>query len=502
MTNKKLKTTFMMTSLAILFATISVATTLTLVHANLEGNDVNISVSPAATPANVIAAVGDPPEYSGTIGEDAVLEFLDDDEFSQDIDADLSEITIVNPGINVDDGSFSFPAQTQNGVVDWNDTNGDRSVQFDELTLGTAGIDVDDNGQATRTATLNPIEVDIDSTDEVWITMPNGPGTIEDIIVEIDDLSWDPENGAIGSVECGTSDGTNTDATFDEDTLKFNMTSHIGLIFPIGVHCEFEAFHGDVEKEIIDCDDIPIKNDTTTECTFSISYSGANATIIDTVPAEWQVLSINSDSIDAELAFVDGSNGGTSDGEIDVSKVELTIIDRGANVPDGTFTFSAGTQNGTVDFVDSNGDKSVQMNELTVNLQGVDVNNESAFITADASGNCIVYSDGKNKKTNMKSATGIECTAIDEDVFAVVTIETRESPDTKKHENKDPKFKPTSCGEFFLNDGAQAILLDDSGEPVLSSLDGLPIILDETDPLSVDAIENIALGFECEVDPI
>jgi len=104
----------------------------------------------------------------------------------------------------------------------------------------------------------------------------------------------------------------------------------------------------------------------------------------------------------------------------------------------------------------------------------------------------------KNKKGNDKSATGITCDAETDDVFTVVTIETRESPATVKHQNKDDKFKPTSCGDLSLNDGATAILLDSNGNPVLGTFDSEPIVLDQSDPLSTTAIENVPLGFECD----
>ena len=59
-------------------------------------------------------------------------------------------------------------------------------------------------------------------------------------------------------------------------------------------------------------------------------------------------------------------------------------------------------------------------------------------------------------------------------------------------------YKPTDCGTIFLNDGAQAILLDENGDPVLGTLDGLPIVLDSIVPLPV--IEDDSSPFDCDGD--
>ena len=91
----------------------------------------------------------------------------------------------------------------------------------------------------------------------------------------------------------------------------------------------------------------------------------------------------------------------------------------------------------------------------------------------------------KGQKTD-KSATLFTCNAID-DAFAqgaYLEITTRESPSGKF-------FKPTSC-ELFANSGAQLILADDLGEPVLDT-NGKPIVLAETGPIEVPVI-----GEECE----
>jgi hypothetical protein len=96
----------------------------------------------------------------------------------------------------------------------------------------------------------------------------------------------------------------------------------------------------------------------------------------------------------------------------------------------------------------------------------------------------------KDKKAD-KSATLFTCGAtsvggkINQGAFLEIT--TRESPSGKF-------FKPTSC-ELFANSGAQVILADDLGEPVLDD-NGQPIVLAETGPLEVPVI-----GEEC-VNPL
>jgi len=102
---------------------------------------------------------------------------------------------------------------------------------------------------------------------------------------------------------------------------------------------------------------------------------------------------------------------------------------------------------------------------------------------------------GKNKKDNNKSATGFTCEDVTTPADFDVTIETRVSPG-KGH--KLTVFKPTSCSEpFDINSGAKAILVDSDGNVVLGTLDGLPIVLDSTDPLSVDVGENTSDGITC-----
>ena len=98
----------------------------------------------------------------------------------------------------------------------------------------------------------------------------------------------------------------------------------------------------------------------------------------------------------------------------------------------------------------------------------------------------------KNQKAD-KSATLLTCDATDFAGIngAHIVITTRESPGSLKGNQETAKFKPTSC-ELFANSGAQLILADDLGEPVLDDLDQ-PIVLAETGPIQVPVI-----GEECE----
>ena len=103
----------------------------------------------------------------------------------------------------------------------------------------------------------------------------------------------------------------------------------------------------------------------------------------------------------------------------------------------------------------------------------------------------------KGKKAD-KSATLLTCDATDNGFIngAHIVITTRESPATANNDNKDAKFKPTSCSDLFANDGAQLIAADDEGNPILvdDGNDGLiPLILAETGPLQVPVT-----GEECE----
>jgi len=88
-----------------------------------------------------------------------------------------------------------------------------------------------------------------------------------------------------------------------------------------------------------------------------------------------------------------------------------------------------------------------------------------------------------------KSATKITCEEAT-GLFVLVVVQTRESPATKDKENKDAKFKPTSCGELVLNDGAVAFSSVD-GEKILElDADGnlVPIVIDTSEPIVLTAI--------------
>ena len=127
---------------------------------------------------------------------------------------------------------------------------------------------------------------------------------------------------------------------------------------------------------------------------------------------------------------------------------------------------------------------------------------EDPVFTGDNDECSVDAPKGKNKKNNDKSATGFTCQDVTTPADFDVTVTTRESPG-KGHEKKSEiVFKPTSCSEpfgepFDINSGAKAILLDSNGNVVLGTLDGLPIVLDSTDPLSVDVGENTSDGITC-----
>jgi hypothetical protein len=99
----------------------------------------------------------------------------------------------------------------------------------------------------------------------------------------------------------------------------------------------------------------------------------------------------------------------------------------------------------------------------------------------------------KGKKAD-KSATLFTCdaTTSNSNQGAFLDITTRESPGSLKGNQETAKFKPTSC-ELFANSGAQLILADELGEPVLDDNDQ-PIVLAETGPLLVPVV-----GEECEL---
>ena len=162
-----------------------------------------------------------------------------------------------------------------------------------------------------------------------------------------------------------------------------------------------ESFDGVIVKFLddaseIDCFEIEIVQTTTTRCAFFIDYLGDPAIVEDTVPAEWEVMSIKGDA------------------------------------------------------------------------------------------DCIWKSAGKK---TAKSATKITC-AETIDMLVLVTVETRESPAIKDKENKDAKFKPTSCGDLVLNDGAVAYASDDNEKILVEVETGIfePIVIDTSDPITLTAV--------------
>jgi len=344
-TRLMIKKTMTITSLAILFAAISVATTMTMVQANPVDDLVDISVSGATPPAVVQVTVVTPgPEYIG--------EFVDP---ANPITVNLEDGTVwidVDSGVPIATGVIDIHIQD----IDW---VGLTPIEDGAIISVSCEIDVDEGGPVTLPSALF-------TRDSIWITV---------------------------------------------DTASFEET-------PFEVHCTYEVVHGDLEKSLVDCDAIPIKEEEATECTFNISYNGPRATIIDTVSAAWEE--------------------------------EPIVFD-----PD----------------------------ECMVDVDPV--TNEK----------------GKNKKGNNKSATGITCDDVGTSADIDITVTTRESPATVKHQNKVDKFKPTECGDFEINGGAKAILLDGSGNVVFDtgSNPPIPIVIIQTDPLFVEAIENTDLGFECEL---
>jgi len=509
------------TSLAILIAAISVATTMTMVQADTTGDDVDINI-PTATPTDEIDVVigGGPPEYIGTIGVavDAKLSFVESVPPNKKI-SDKAELTITNPGSNVPNGTFIFPGNT-NGEVIFTDGDGNGILDGtldhkDELFIDEDGVNVADF-EATLAAVVHPITVDITGgpgIQTVEIDLTAGSPDTNDIVVTIDDIQWLGETGAIGSFGCSSSVGANTAPLFDKDTLEITI-SGVVIDQTIDIICEFEGFHGDVEKDLTGDCDVEIKEFITSPCMFTITYSGVRANVIDTVPAEWKVTAVTGNEVDAKVTFTDGSGGGVLNTFIDPSKLELVITNPGFNVPTGgVFTFpntipipaldglvlftdglGAGTVDGTIDDID----------ELTVLFPGGLVGSPfTATITATPFDTCA--DEPSNKKLNNKSSTQITCDDVT-DVNSKVNVETRESPGKghKKQIHGVDIFKPTFCTgdeKLFINDGAKAILLDSSGEVVFSTLGiPIPIVLDFTDP--VEIIVGASEHFDCEGEHI
>ena len=406
-THLMIKKTMTITSLAILVAAISVLTTITIVQADPTGDDVDINI-PTATITDDTVVVGGGVEYTSTMPVvDAELLFTDGNaDFTVDF---LSEVSINIAGTGVLDGTFFFTGATD-GEIDFVDANGDESVQISELSLGaTPGVTVVDGGTATLTASAHPITVDIDGGAEtVDIDLTAGSPDTNNIVVTISDIQWEIGGlGAIGEFTCASSVGATSTPEFSKDTLKVTISSVvIGDV--IDITCDFVAFHGDLEKTLLEpclTDGLQVKNDTSQTCTFNITYVGARATITDTISAGWNATTVVFDPDDCTVDEVGGKTG-------------------------------------------------------------------------------------KNKKGNKKSATGFTCEDIGVAADIDVTVTTRESLGKGHAKQGVVVFKPTSCDPFDINSGAKAILLDENGDPVLGTLDGKPIVLDSTDPLSVNVGDN------------
>ena len=204
-------------------------------------------------------------------------------------------------------------------------------------------------------------------------------------------------------------------------------------------------------------------------------------------------------AVNAIVTFTDGPPNGIPNGMVDASTFELVVTQAGTNVPNGIFTFPSAIMavlDAKVTFMDLNADKSVQINELVVTNGGVQVLDGPATILATPFDTCVEVTKGNSGK----AATGIECNDVT-DVNTTVTITTRESPG-KGHKdanrNSVDVFKPTFCGPFPVNDGAQAILLDGIGEVVFSTLGiPIPIVLDFTlEELATSVDTGLGL-FDC-----
>ncbi len=411
-THLMIKKTMTITSLAILVAAISVVTTITMVQADTTGDTVNIDI-PQATLKNTNVVVNGVPEYASTIPvTDALLTFTDGSNTGTvDTLIDLSkvELAITNPGEGVHSGVFIFPDNNGGAIVTFTDT-GNESVEIGELVVTFAGAAPVANAAIGLAATVHPIDVDITGgagIQTVEIDLTAGSPVLGNIVVTIDGVEWLGETGVIGSFACSSSVGAASAPLFDKDTLEVTISSVV-IGDTIDIICEFEGFHGSIDKEIVGDCILEVKKSETQECTFNITYDGARATIVDTISSGWE---------------------------------------------------------------------------------------EDPVVFADDNGECSVDAPkGKNKKDNNKSATGFTCEDVTTPADFDVTVTTRESPG-RGHSTE--VFKPTSCDPFDINSGAKAILLDENGDPVLGTLDGKPIVLDSTDPLSVDVGENTSDGITC-----
>lgn len=146
---------------------------------------------------------------------------------------------------------------------------------------------------------------------------------------------------------------------------------------------------------------IEIKQNQTTPCMFEINYAGANATIIDTIPAEWEVTGIDSGDVD-----------------------------------------------------------------------------------------CSVEQANKGSKAD-KSATKIECEETDS-LNLLVNMTTRESPGKGHAKNGgESAFKPTSCGDLTINDGAVALAENEFGEIVeIATTPAIMTVAIDPEDLDCDGLSN------------
>ncbi len=115
-------------------------------------------------------------------------------------------------------------------------------------------------------------------------------------------------------------------------------------------------------------------------------------------------------------------------------------------------------------------------------------------------GTCTFESAGKKAD---KSATKITCVE-DVFIFAFVSVETRESPATKNNDRKDAKFKPTSCGDLVLNDGAVAYAGDGAGAKILVEVqEGIfePIVIAVSNTIILSGIDPDDPDPACIGDP-
>lgn len=97
--------------------------------------------------------------------------------------------------------------------------------------------------------------------------------------------------------------------------------------------------------------------------------------------------------------------------------------------------------------------------------------------------NCTIAS--ANKKDNGKSATKVECYTDGNgaELFWATT---------RRHNNKkNTKWRPTSCGALYLNDGAAAYALDENGDPLVDENGELLPPIAESNSLCLAAVEDL-----------